>query len=344
MTVVQTAKIGNSDITVGRIGHGLMMMTWRDPNVPLPDEEAFEAIKAGVDAMPQGVKMMLNSGEFYSHDFSTANLELLSRFYAKYPEYADRTFLSVKGGLKPGGLAVDGSPENLRRSVENINAKLGGIKKMDLFETARVADNVPLEDLVKTLAQLKDEGHFQHIGLSEASAATLRRAHAVHPISAIEIEVSLWSYEEETKKVIETAKELGVTVVAYSPLGRGFLTGTLKSPQDLAANDYRRSLTRFQEDVFQHNIALVDSVKAIAERKGVTPGQLALAWVTSRGPHVVPIPGSSNKRRNLENIAAGSIVLTDAELAEVDDILAKIPIKGGRYHDEVDQKSLHLWG
>ncbi|KAI0753711.1 aldo/keto reductase [Fomes fomentarius] len=344
MTVVKTANIGNSDITVGRIGHGLMMMTWRDPNVSLPDEEAFETIKAGVDALPPGVKMMLNSGEFYGNGFSTANLELLSRFYAKYPEYADRTFLSVKGGLKPGAYGIDGSPEQLRRSVEIINAKLGGIKKMDLFETARVPDNVPLEDLVKTLAQLKDEGHFQHIGLSEASAATLRRAHAVHPISVIEIEVSLWSYEEETKKVIETAKELGVTIAAYSPLGRGFLTGTLKSPKDLTANDIRHRLTRFKEDVFQHNIALVDSVKAIAERKGVTPGQLALAWVISRGPHVVPIPGSSNKKRNLENIAAGNVVLTDAELAEIDDILAKIPIKGGRYFDEVDQKTLHLWG
>ncbi|TFK84623.1 aldo/keto reductase [Polyporus arcularius HHB13444] len=342
MTVVKTAKIG--DVTVGRIGHGLMMMTWRDPNFPLPDEEAFEAIKAGVDAMPEGVKIFLNSGEFYGPDASTANLELLSRFYAKYPEYAQKTFLSVKGGTKANSLVPDGSPENLRRSVDTINEKLGGIKKMDLFECARVPSDVPIEEVIKTLTGLKEEGKFSYIGMSECSAATLRKAHSVHPIAAVEIEVSLWSYEEETKKVIATAKELGITVAAYSPLGRGFLTGTIKSPKDLPAGDMRHRFTRFQEDVFNHNMALVEGVKAIAEKKGVTPGQLALAWVTSLGDHVVPIPGSSNKKRNLENIAAGEIELTAAEIAEVNAILAKTPVKGGRYNDAVDPKMLHLWG
>ncbi|KAI1796377.1 aldo/keto reductase [Ganoderma leucocontextum] len=344
--MVKTMKLGGTatDVTIGRVAHGLMMMTWRDPNFPLPDEEAFETIKAGVDAMPAGVKMMLNSGEFYGPNGSSANLELLSRFFKKYPDYANKTFLSVKGGNVAGGMTPDGSPENLRRSVTFINEKLGGIKKMDLFESARIPQNVSLEEMIKTLVELKEEGYFRHIGLSECSAASLRRAHVIHPITTVEIEVNLWSYEEETKKVIATAKELGVTVSAYSPLGRGFLTGTIKSPADLKPGDMRRSLSRFEEANFKHNMALVDSVKVIADKKGVTPAQLAIAWVISRGPHVVPMPGSSNKKRNLENIAAGDVELSKAELAEIGEALAKTPIKGGRYNDSQDTKRLHLWG
>ncbi|KAI0831436.1 aldo/keto reductase [Trametes gibbosa] len=345
MAVVNTIKLGGtaSDVTVAKVAHGLMMMTWRDPNVPLPDEEAFECIKAGVDALPPGVKMFINSGEFYGPNYSTANLELLSRFFNKYPEYADRTFLSVKGGVANGG--PDASPENLRRSIDNINAVLGGVKRMDLFESARVDQRVPIEDAIRTLAQLKEEGKIGHIGMSECSAATLRRAHAVHPIAAVEIEVSLWSYEEETKKVIETAEELGITVVAYSPLGRGFLTGAIKDPKkDLAPGDMRQKFTRFQEDNFKHNMAIVDAIKAIAEKKGVTPAQLSIAWVASLGAHLLPLPGSCNKKRNLENIAAGDIVLTEAELAEIAAALTTHTIKGGRYVDDVDPKVLHLWG
>ncbi|KAI0375028.1 aldo/keto reductase [Pilatotrama ljubarskyi] len=346
MVAVKTAKLGGtaSDVTVGRIAHGLMMMTWRDPSVPLPDEEAFEAIKAGVDAMPPGVKMVLNSGEFYGHNMSTANLELLARFFEKYPEYANRTFLMVKGGLKENSLVPDSSPENLRRSIDKVNSVLRGTKKVDLFESARVAKNVPVEDAIKTLVQLKNEGKFDHIGMSECSAATLRRANAVHPIATVEIEVSLWSYEEETKKVIATAKELGIAVVGYSPLGRGFLTGTIKSPKDLPASDMRHRFTRFQEENFKHNMGIVEGVKAVAAKKGITPAQLSIAWVASRGPHVIPLPGSSNKKRTLENIAAGDVELTEADLAEIDEILAKNPVKGGRYNDDVDPNALHLWG
>ncbi|CDO72841.1 hypothetical protein BN946_scf185002.g26 [Trametes cinnabarina] len=344
MVAFKTAKLGGtaSDIVVGKVAG--YVHRWRDPNVPLPDEEAFEAIKAGVDAMPQGVKMFLNSGEFYGPNGSTANLELLARFYEKYPEYAERTFLSVKGGGKENSFVPDSSPENLRRSADKINAVLRGTKRVDLFECARVAKNVPIEDAIRTLAQLKKEGKFDHIGMSECSAATLKRANAVHPIAAVEIEVSLWSYEEETKKVIETAKELGIAVIAYSPLGRGFLTGAIKSPDDLPPQDMRRHFSRFQGENFKHNLAIVEAVKAIAAKKGVTPAQLCIAWVASRGPHVIPLPGSSSKKRNLENIAGGNIELTDADLAEIDEIISKYPVKGGRYRDDVDPQVLHLWG
>jgi len=186
-------KLGGtaSDVTVGKIAHGLMRMTWA--KVHTPDQEAFEAIKAGVDTLPPGAKMILNSGEFYAMDGSTANIELLARFYEKYPEYATKTFLSVKGRL-------GSSPDNLRQSVDLINEKLRGTKKLDLYESARVDPNIPIEDAIRTLAGFVKEGKFDHIGLSECRAETLRRANAVHPIAAVEIEVSPWSYEDETKK------------------------------------------------------------------------------------------------------------------------------------------------
>jgi len=238
-------------VTVSQLAHGLMMLTWT-PN-PVPYEQAFEAIKTGIDSLPPGVKMFLNSGEFYATDHGPANLDLLAAFFERYPEYADKTFLSVKGGLAEGRLVPDSSPQNLRRSVDNILNHLKGFKKLDLFESARVDPQIPIEDAVKSLADLVKERKFDYIGLSECSAETLRRANAMHPIAAVEIEVSPWSYEEETKKVIATAKDLGVAVVAYAPLGRGFLTGKIKSRADLGQNDIRLGYERFSEEVRRKN-------------------------------------------------------------------------------------------
>ncbi|KAF9821375.1 hypothetical protein IEO21_00621 [Rhodonia placenta] len=342
--VQNTAKLGGtaSGITVAKIAQGLMMMTLRDPKRPLSDEEAFESIKAGVAACPPGVKMFLNSGEFYSYDFSTANLQLLARFFEKYPDYADKTFLSVKGGIgksvgKPGG--PDASPENLRRSVDTINGALRGTKKLDLFECARVDQKYPIEDTIKVLAALVKEGKFSHIGMSECKAETLRRAHAVHPIAVVEIEVSLWSYEEETKK---GEIELGVAVAGYSPLGRGFLTGSIKSTSDLSDTDFRRMLTRFKDEYIKGNLVIVEELKALAAKRNITPAQLAIAWVASLGDHVIPLPGSSSKKRTLENSAAGDIVLTDADKAEIDKILSSHQVKGDRYFG--NDAGAHLWG
>jgi len=315
-----------------------MSMTWTQN--PVSDEVAFEAIKASIDSLPAGSKMVLNSGEFYGNEPNvTTNLELISRFFEKYPNYADRAFLSVKGGVDLVKRGLDSSEEGLRRSVGNIIAKLRGKKHLDLFECARVDHNHPIEETTAILSKLIKEGKFDYIGMSECSAATLRRAHAVHPIAAAEIEISLFSYEEETKKVIAAGKELGITVFGYSPIGRGMLTGEVLKKEDLRG--FATQLPRFQGDLFEHNIKLVHAVKAIAEKKGVTPAQLAIAWVATLGPHVIPLPGSSTAKRTIENQAVNSITLSADELKEINGILDNFEVKGERYPEG---HTSHLWG
>ncbi|KAN0087975.1 NADP-dependent oxidoreductase domain containing protein [Tylopilus felleus] len=325
-----TTNLGGtaSDVVVGKVGHGLMMMTCPEPS---PKEECFEAIKVGIDALPPGVKMVLNGGEFYGHDLSTANLDLIADFFETYPNYVERAFLSVKGGLKYMTAEPDSSPENLERSVNLINEKLRGTKRLDLFECARVDAKVPVEDMVATLVKLKEQGKFDHIGMSECSAETLRRANKVHPISIVEIEISPFSYEQHTRDVIATAKDLGVAVAGYSPLGRGFLTGQIKRPEDIPEGDFRRHLPRFQEESMKYNLAIVDALTNIAKKKNVTAAQLCIAWVCSLGSHVIPIPGSSHPKRTLENCAGGDIEFSKAELEEINRLIEKADVKGSRY-------------
>ncbi|KZV73108.1 aldo/keto reductase [Peniophora sp. CONT] len=339
--MVHTTTLGGSakDIAVAKVGTGLMMLTWTP--TPTPDEQAFEAIKAAIDAVPAGSKMLLNSSQFYAQDFSTANLELLARFFDKHPGYADKVFLSVKGGTKPNSVVFDDSPEGIRTSVELCVKALRGTKKIDLFENARVTRETPLSKQYEVLKGLVDEGLIGHIGLSECSAATIREVNEIVPVAAVEIEVSPWSYEEETKKVIATCAELGIAVVAYSPLGRGFLTGELTK---LPEGDMRNRFTRFQGENFNNNFRLVEALKNVAEKKGITPAQLCLAWVQSLGERVIPIPGSSKASRVIDNIKTSDIKFTSAELAKIDRILKEIPVSGGRYMDSVSNDVLHLWG
>ncbi|KAI0334918.1 aldo/keto reductase [Cubamyces sp. BRFM 1775] len=341
--MVTTTTLGGtaSNVVAAKVIHGLMSMTWV-PN-PVPDEQAFAAIKAGVDSLPPGVKMVLNSAQFYGQGWSTANLELLSRFYEKYPDYADRTFLMVKGAYNPDKPGIDCSPENLRRSVDTCITALRGTKKIDVFQPARVDKSFTIEDIVKTLVELKNEGKFNHIGLSECSAATMRRAHAVHPIAIVEIEISPTSYEEETKKVIAAAAELDIAVAGYSPLGRGLLTGTIKKREDLDPQDHRAHMARFKDENLQHNLVIAEAITSLAAKKGCTPAQLCIAWVASLGTKVLPLPGSARKERTLENLAGGDVILTEEEKQEVAHILETHPVKGGRYADDPSTDAL-LWG
>ncbi|KAE9397422.1 aldo/keto reductase [Gymnopus androsaceus JB14] len=341
--VSQSIKLGGtaSDISVGprccSFSYGVVAS-------PVSDEQAFEAIKAGVDALPAGTKMFLNSGEFYDSKRGTGNLQLLSRFYNKYPEYTDKTFLSVKGAIKLDGgkVAPDCSMENLRRSVDNIQKELGPIKKLDLFQPARIDRNVPVETLMNNLVALLKEGKFSHIGLSECNANTLRKAHSIYPITAAEIEVSAWAYEKEQKDVIAAATELNISVLAYSPLGRGVLTGTIKSLADLPEGDHRARLDCFKEENFQANLAIVNGLQAIADKKGITTGQLAIAWVASLGPTMIPLPGSSKASRTLENLQGGDVELTAEELKGIADVLAAHPVAGERYFGAA--VDMYLWG
>ncbi|KAH9853948.1 aldo/keto reductase [Lenzites betulinus] len=338
--MVTTTKLGGtaSDVVVAKVIHGLMSMTWV-PN-PVSDEQAFEAIKAGVDALPPDVKMVLNSAQFYGNGWSTANLDLLSRFFEKYPEYADRTFLMVKGGCNFETKSLDNSAVNLRRSADACLAALRGKKKIDVFQPARVDKAVSIEDTVKFLVELKNEGKFDHIGLSECAAATVRRAHAVHPITIVEIEVSPTSYEEETKKVIAATAELGISVAGYSPLGHGLLTGNITKREDLEPNDVRSHFARFEEENLRHNLVIAEAIKSLAVKKGCTAAQLCIGWVSSLGDHVLPLPGSARKERTLENLAGGDVILTEDEKKEIIHILEVHPVKGGRYGKD---ESL-LWG
>ncbi|KIK56439.1 hypothetical protein GYMLUDRAFT_1016317 [Collybiopsis luxurians FD-317 M1] len=342
--VSQSIRLGGtaSDISVGRVAVvGYLSTRW--PN-PVSDEEAFEAIKAGVDALPLGTKMFLNSGEFYGKNWGPENLQLLRRFFERYPEYADKTFLSVKGGmLLDGPFPVpDCSIENLRKSVNNIIKELGPIKKIDLFEPARIDRNLPIETIMKNLVTLLKEGKFSHIGLSECLASTLRKANSVYPVTAAEIEVSPWAYEENQKAVIATATELNISVLAYSPLGQGTLTGKIKSPTDLPEGDARASYDRFKEENFKANLAIVDGLNAVANKKDISTAQVCLAWVASLGPTMIPLAGSSKATRTLENLKGGDVELTKEELAGVEQILAAHPVAGERYLGK--DVELYLWG
>jgi len=324
-------------IPVGKVGHGLMFATWKP--TPEPDEQVFETIIAAIDKAGPDAKAFLNSAEFYGINPPTANLELLNRFFTKYPELADRTFLSVKGGIRVGEPVPDSSEANLRRSVDKINEVLGGKKRLDLFESARVDPNITIEEAITTLAKLKAEGRFDHIGLSECSAETLRRAHKVHPIAAAEIEISPWSYEEETKKVIATAAELGIAVVGYSPLGRGFLTGKVNL-DTLEAGDWRRHMDRHKPENLTQNEKMVQAITNLAQKKGVTNAQLAIAWVGALGPHVIPLPGSSHVVRTKENLDSANVEFSAEELEEINKVFASIEVKGARYVEGAS----HLWG
>jgi aryl-alcohol dehydrogenase-like predicted oxidoreductase len=232
----------------------------------------------------------------------------------------DDVVLATKFGNTRGRTdrGVDGRPEYVRRSIDESLQRLG-VEYVDLYYQHRVDKQTPIEETVGAMAEAVAAGKVRHLGLSEASAATIRRAHAVHPITALQSEYSLWSRDPEGD-VLDTLRELGIGLVAYSPLGRGFLAGRFESPDDLADDDFRKRHPRFSGDNLELNRRLVERVKAVSERKGVTPAQLALAWVLSRGDDVVPIPGTKRRTYLEQNAAAGDVELTADDLAELDEL------------------------
>jgi aryl-alcohol dehydrogenase-like predicted oxidoreductase len=230
---------------------------------------------------------------------------------------------------------VSGRPEYVREACDNSLQRLG-VDHIDLYYQHRVDPAVPIEETVGAMAGLVTAGKVRHLGLSEAGANTLRRASEVHPIAALQSELSLWSRDIEAE-IMPVCRELGIGVVAYSPLGRGFLSGAIKSLDDLDEDDWRRFMPRFQGENFGKNLELVDRVEQLAAAKGCTPAQLALAWVLAQGPDVAPIPGTRSRKRLEENAAAAEITLSEEELAEIDLVIPKDMAVGTRYPEEAMQ-------
>ena len=281
-------------------------------------------------ALTQGANFW-NGGQFYGTPEHNS-LHLLSSYFNKYPEDAEKVVISIKGGVT--NMTPDGSEAGLRASVDGCLELLKGKKFLDIFEMARVDPNVPIETSMGVLASYVKEGKLGGISLSEVKAESIRRAHKVHPICAVEVEFSLWSTDILKNGVATTCAELGIPVVAYSPLGRGFLTGQIKSPNDIPQGDLRRHFPRFQPEVFDKNIELVRDLEKQAGKKGCTPAQLALAWVKQMSarpgmPLFIPIPGATTEERILENMK--EVELTDAEMKVIDEILKDAVVEGHRY-------------
>ena len=247
----------------------------------------------------------------------------------------DRVVLATKFGnerLADGTrLGINGTPEYVRRACDASLERLG-VDVIDLYYQHRVDKNVPIEDTVGAMAELVSQGKIKYLGLSEASPATIRRAHAVHPITALQSEYSLWSRDPEGE-LLNTLRELNIGFVPYSPLGRGFLTGQFQTPEDIPEGDFRRSNPRFQGDNFYANLKLVDEVKALAEEKGATPGQLALAWVLAQGTDFAPIPGTKRPEYLRENVGAADMTLTESDLKRLNEIAPQGAAAGERYPD-----------
>jgi pyridoxine 4-dehydrogenase len=271
-----------------------------------------------------------NGGELYGPK-NANSLHLLHDYFARYPEDADKVVLSIKGGIELGTFTPTGDKVGITRSVEDCLKILDGKKKIDIFECARVDLKVPIEETIGYLAEFVKAGKIGGIGLSETGAATIRRAAAVHPIVAVEVEFSLFSTDIQTNDVASICAELGIPIVAYSPLGRGFLTGQIKSFSDVT--ETQKMGPRFHEENFHKNLELVDAIKKVAEKKGCTPAQLAIGWVkaysgTKGHPTIIPLPGATTVSRVEENTK--DVHVTAEELKELDEILATKPVEGPR--------------
>ncbi|MHB1846270.1 MAG: aldo/keto reductase [Deltaproteobacteria bacterium] len=314
-------KLGRQGLEVSEVGLGCMGMS--DFYGAKDEAEALATLGRAIDL---GVTF-LDTADMYG---PFKNEELVGRALVGR---RDQVVLATKFGneRRPDGsfVGVNGKPEYVRSACDASLRRLG-VDTIDLYYQHRVDPKVPIEDTVGAMAELVRAGKVRYLGLSEAAPATIRRAHATHPISALQTEYSLWTRDVEAE-ILPTVRELGIGFVAYSPLGRGFLTGQLKRPEDIPEGDWRRNNPRFQGENFQKNLALVAEIGRLAEEKNTSAAQLALAWVLSRGEDVVPIPGSKSRRHLEENVAATGLRLSPAELRGLDERLPLGAAAGLRY-------------
>ncbi|HDL8052781.1 aldo/keto reductase [Yersinia enterocolitica] len=323
---MQQRQLGSNGPQVSALGLGCMGMS----DFYSTNQDANESIATLHRALELGVTL-LDTADMYG---PFTNEELVGR---AIKGKRDQVFLATKFGIvrdptDPTVRGVSSRPDYIRQSVDGSLKRLG-VDVIDLYYQHRGDPRVPVEDVIGTLADLVTAGKIRYIGLSEVSAATLEKAHQVHPITAVQSEYSLWTRDVETS-VLTTCQRLGVGFVAYSPLGRGFLTGAIRSPNDLAADDFRRNNPRFQGDNFALNLALADTVTKMAQDKGVKPSQLALAWVLAQGEYIVPIPGTKRRTYLEENLRALDVVLSAQELAELDAVFPFHAAAGERYGAE----------
>ncbi len=320
---MKTRKLGSQGLTVSELGLGCMGMS----EFYGTGDEA-ESIATIHRALELGVTL-LDTADMYG---PFTNEQLVGKAIA---DRRNQVVLATKFGIQrsedSGFRGINGSSDYVHQACDASLQRLG-INYIDLYYLHRVDPKVPIEETVGAMAELVQQGKVRYIGISEAAPATIRRAHSVHRITALQTEYSLWSRDPEDE-ILPTVRELGIGFVVYSPLGRGFLSGSITSADDLAADDFRRNSPRFQGENFNKNLQLVERVKEIAGEKGVTPGQLAIAWLLAQGDDIVPIPGTKRRAYLEENVAAVDITLNQAELDRINEVAPKNVAAGDRYPD-----------
>ncbi|MFC4223689.1 aldo/keto reductase [Lysinibacter cavernae] len=315
-------KLGSQGLEVARIGLGCMGMSAFYTGSGQNEAESLRTIHRAIDL---GVTLF-DTAEMYGPH---TNEVLLGR---ALNDRRDEVTIATKFGIVPNngasGRGYDGSPANVRRSIEGSLQRLG-VDAVDLYYLHRVDPSTPIEDTVGAMGELVAEGKVKYLGLSEAAPETIRRAHATHPLTAVQTEYSLWTRDPEAE-VLPTVRELGIGFVPYSPLGRGFLTGAIRSVDQLDENDFRRFNPRFEGDSLQANIRIVEQVEAVAQQVDAMPGQVALAWLLAQGEDIAPIPGTKQVRYLEQNVAADAVTLTPDQLAALNAVAAPV---GERYPD-----------
>jgi len=328
---MQTRKLGNSNLEVSAIGLGCMGMSF-SYGPPKDKEEMISLLRVAVG---RGVTFF-DTAEVYG---PYINEELVGE--ALKP-FRGHVVIATKFGFRlnpdgsPGWQGLDSRPEHIKQAVEGSLKRLR-VDAIDLLYQHRVDPDVPIEDVAGAVKELIQAGKVKHFGMSEPAARTLRRAHAVQPVTALQNEYSLWTRGPETNGILAACEELGIGLVPYSPLGKGFLTGAMNENTKLASNDFRSTLPRFTPEAMKANQALVDLLGSIARRKQATPPQSALAWLLAQKPWTVPIPGTTRLERLYENVGAATVELTPDDLREIEDAAAKIKVEGARYTEKLEQ-------